>query len=250
MISDVKNLIEATDYRVEAFVRLGLSLLVLSSTHCLAQVEGLQPKPGFQQIYRNEIPVGGHLFGGMFYPSSNPSLDLSNLQIELRGPRPPSNLCMLINSIDGRYEASGSYEIENKANGTYRLLVPPDPKRDLSRYDANSLAVLVWPQSPCNLESAIKADLEIVPVSWGNPQDTRILVLLLNALGQDSEVQIGSPGGSRNPCTQIQRPDLPTIAFDTLCKLSPVTHGENKMTVLRWKFERALPPARFRVLLP
>ena len=187
---------------------------------------------------------------GTFYPSNENSVRLEDLEVILHGADLGSRLCIAINSIDGRYEARGSYDISGKPDGTYGLAVPAMKGRNLTMYDASSLGVLAWTQQSCDLETAIKAGLKILPVSWGHPLIAGEAVLLLNVFGHDSEIWLEPSEVPKFASSAIQSSSLPKISFDTQCRLGLSQRGWLSISLHRWAFEKPSPAIRFLFFLP
>lgn len=220
-----------------------------------AQTPLLQPESGFHETFQTTVPVGGHVFAGAELivgqaPSTDEPANLAYLQISLPPPGHSSHLCIALHSLDGNYEGNGSYNITSKPSGDYLLVFPQNYGKALTRYKLNAVAALAWLQDRCDLESAVKSGLRVVPLRWGIHRAPEAVALQLNVLGQDVQITSSGPGGLTSSCQGVNSQSLPLVSFDTTCHISVLQSGWYESVLRRWSFEKALPPVTFYLWTP
>lgn len=211
------------------------------------------PVSHFEEILReadDPIPVSGDVRMGVQLDEVSSNVDPDSLTVFL--PQGNwKNLCVRINSIDGRYEAMLAYTIDNIDSGEkYKLKYPTQYPGELMKYTPKELAIYAELKDACEAETQ-----QITIASWQPDNALTKLTLLLNT-GKDNIVKIKVPPlqGEQSHIVRchIIETDKTALTYNFECILSIVknTYDYSKTRVYIQEDSELLEPIMFPLILP
>jgi len=157
--------------KIKYFVIFFFSLNILHS-----QIVKLKPNNDYQEVWHKKIPISGGLKVGAMYSVSETNKVQKTFFIKLPDGIYNHKLCVQVNSIDGRFYASMSYNIIIEKGGLIELEWPTKYWNELQSYSTDKIAILGTLSKGCNTEKEI-----IVPSSWNQSDMIQVITIFVNS---------------------------------------------------------------------
>lgn len=192
----------------------------------------------FDEGYRTEVPVAGAVRKGLHY-ARDPRRSGAWTPTVWVPAGQSGQLCLHIESRDGRYYADAAYRPAPVA-GWYRLSLPTRHRRRLRDYGVHDLAGVVYLGDRCPAEPRA-----FLPISWsGTHPEGRPLELLVNTQGYIASV-FDADRDREFPCRPLTEPQR--IGYDALCAVAAGA-GRRALSLRRTDGWDSLAPIALPVL--
>ena len=221
---------------------------VLASVPMLtnAQVAILQPVQFSESVRANVRTTTLGVLRGLHYGVPDASIKVEQLAVVLP-PGDHAQLCLTIETQDGRYFAEATYAVAGLTTPQrYRLQLQTDHSKLLKKYSVRDVAVLAFLAQSCRGKPKI-----FLPVTSGNGGVESVLIVLVNTStpGVDARV-FYRPKRRYFDCARDEATDR-LIAFDTECLFTPPANKQRAtLTLVRDKYGHQLNPLNFNVYIP
>lgn len=202
-----------------------------------ARLPVLEPSVPLQESYQKDFSAAsGGLVHGVLLGPLDGQVNLADLRVALPAAGlGPSKLCVIVQSIDGRYSGEVAYAFPRAAQEA-RLKFPTQFESQLRQYRARELAVLAHLAPDCAQRAR-----SILMTSWG-PAPNGPPTLFVNALGGDAQILSGK---HQFPCSES--PGESFRAFHLECGLPAGLHGPTQVTVAVYRYDELEKQETFMV---
>ena len=218
-----------------------LTILFFISSFCYADSITVSSNE-LSESYTEEVKVSGEVRAGLMISAASTKVRPDSLYIDL-GDGSYENICVIMRSIDGKYESRFSKQLSKDLSGLTQFILESEYQNIFSNYSPDTIAILVNTSSKCKGKL-----VGALPAVWGKPADNSLKVFLNSGLYQ-TKLKLYKPDGTKEkiPCTQIENDKK--VAYDTQCQIiSPEIYDLTKTKILRKNFGNVLKPIALPIL--
>jgi hypothetical protein len=237
---------KTTDAATGTFI-LVLCALTISPT---ASQEKILAPTRFSEAVREQAPVAGEVFRGIFEVPRSSFLNLRELNV-LLPPGPASRLCLAIQSKDARYYGEVEYELPPRAEQEKVYLQVPTRHSDvLSRYRTSSVSVLASIAAACRGGKSDANAYLAVQLERPSAEPLRFMMWLnVGAPSIDARI-FDRRAGKFYVCVRGETKEK-EVAFDRECHFSIMgSSGFRELVIVRNRFNERLEDIVLQVYLP
>jgi len=211
-------------------IKFSVLLFFLNCFSLTAQNDPIEPRNPIDEVWRKDmnIPVSGEIRTGLVFDIASETSVKDYFYVNL--PEEKFNLLFVeITSHDGRYNASLSFDIEDKEAGPNKFKWSTEFYSELKAFNSKEITILAWLGDDNNAERQ-----NFVVSSWSSLENEEYVYIVLNSEHQ-ALINIYDPNTNSSidiECEQFQ--DQAKVSFCAYCKIPlKVITKESEITVIQ-----------------